>query len=281
MKGAKPGHGITIEHTACRYKWYDKADQNDMEGELLRAENADHKMAAVKAAIWPNPKDRRTVTLADLLDPAVWQALQTLALRRFDELLILEPDLNTDGLSEKDLALLSNAMRPEYWKGLKRSTRCDQRRRLDRIIMERGRSHLKAELRQLITDKFTAAIDMDARTNCPRVQPVAMVPTDTPDRTYCSLVIKEHNVRSEVSEQNDVVEVRRCPECDRDITHQDPRSEVCSERLYGKEGKRCRNARSNRKLSLRRMDARSLPLFDQRPFIRPPGGPQHGNTSAR
>ena len=281
MKGAAPGHGITIEHTAFLHKLYDKADQNDMKGELLRAEVAFHKMAAVKAAIWPNKTDRRTVTLADLLDPAVWQALKTLALRRFNELLIMEPDMNTNGLSEKDRDLLSNAMRPDYWEGLKRSTRCDQRRRLDRIITERGTSHLKAALRQLITDKFTAAIDMNARTICPRVQPVAMMSTDTPDRTSCPLVIKGHNVRAEVPDQNDGVGERRCLVCGRDITHQDRRSRVCSERLYGKDGKRCRNALSNRTLSLQRMDVRSAPLFDQRPFIRPPGRPQQGNTSPR
>ena len=277
MKEAAPGHGITIDHTTFIFKIYDKAEQNDMDSELLRFEVADSKMAAIQAAIWPNPKDRRTVTLADLLDPRVWRALQILALRRFDELLILEPDINTDGLSKKDRDLLSNATRPDYWQGLKRSTRSDQRRRLERINAERGTSNLKAELRQQIVDKFTAAIDVDARTFCPRVEPVDTAPAEVANRTTCPLVLKGQNVREEGTGE----EVRRCPVCGRDITHQDARSQTCSERLYGKEGKRCRNALSNRFLSLRRMDVRSAPLFDQRPFIRPLGPLQEPNASAR
>lgn len=267
MKGARTGHGIVLDHTAFGFKCYDKADQNGMDSALLRFEVVDRKMAAVKAAIWPDRKDRRTITLADLFDPSVLRALHTLALRRFDELLIVEPGLNTDGLSERDRDLLTNAMRPDYWKGLKRSTCSDQRKRLDRIIEQRGTHHLKAELRQRIADKFSAAIDIDTRTFCPRVEPVSIVLPDTPSRTNCPLVIKGQNVRAAVVQE----EVRRCPVCGRDITHQDPRSQVCSERLYGKEGKRCRNALSNRSLSLRRMAVRSVPLFDERPFIQPPG----------
>lgn len=274
MKDAKPGHGITVDHTTFRFKVYDKADQNNLDGDLLRFEVADSKMATMKREIWPDRSERRTVTLADLLDPSVWQALNTLALRRFDELLILEPDVNTEGLSEMDRALLTNAIRPDYWQGLKSSTRCDHRRRLDQLVAERGTSHLKAELRKRIANKFTAAIDIGARTNCPTVEPMAMTPPDTPDRTSCPLVIKGQNVRGEEGK----VEVRRCPVCGRDITHQDPRSQVCSERLYGKEGKRCRNALSNRSLTLRRMAVRSVPLFDERPFIVPP---HYVNTSHR
>lgn len=268
MKDAAPGHGITIDHTAFKFKIYDKAAQNDIDPEELRFEVADHKMAAVKAAIWPNPKDRQTVTLADLLDPAVWFALHTLALRRFDELLILEPEVNIEGLSKKDCDLLNNAMRPDYWEGLKRSTRCDQRRKLDRIIMERGTSHLKANLRQLIVDKFTAAIERDARTFCPRVEKAELVPASPTNRTSCLLVIKGQNVRCDLSGEK----VRKCPVCGRDITHQDVRSRVCSERLYGKEGKRCRNAlsnpRNNHLRSITRQERYPL-LFDQSPFIRP------------
>ena len=104
--------------------------------------------------------------------------------------------------------------------------------------------------------------------------------------TFATQVVQVANVTIEGSGSGALVdpaevpaaEVRRCPVCGRDISHQHPRSKVCSERIYGKAGKRCRNTLSNRTLTLQRMAARGGLLFDQRPFVQPPGRTPPGIT---
>lgn len=287
-----PAIGLVIQHAAYRFKIYDKARQYDRPGELLRFEVAVRKMRTLAGC--------RAATLSDLLEPAVWTALRGYLLARFDELLIVEPDMHPDEHRPADRELLTRAPDPKFWVGLTKGQRSEKRKRLTGIYARHVPEGLKATLRTSIVAKLAELTDhpprdlyTDGVTVSPEDGPVTFAPTgnandpkeeavsrttpEGPNRTFAPHVIKGAKVRAEGCGEG----VRRCPVCGRDITHQDPRSRVCSERLYGKAGKRCRNTLSNRSLSLRRMDVRSAPLFDQRPFFRPPGAPQHSNTSAR
>lgn len=272
----RQGVGVEIQHTAYRLKIYDKARQYGRHGELLRFEVAVRKMRTL---------ERYGVrTLADLLDPKVWTAMRGYLLDRFNELLIVEPDIFTEGLKPVERELLNRATDPAYWIALERRPRSEKRRTLDAIYSRHAPNGLKAALRALIAsqaEELNAGpmAATDARTYSPTGVEVLNTSVEDPERTFSPLALRGANVRSVFSKVDRSSEgVRCCPVCGRDITHQHPRSQVCSERLYGKEGKRCRNTLSNRTLSLRRMDVRSAPLFDQRPFIRPP---QHGDASPR
>lgn len=265
------GVGVVIQHTAYRFKIYDKARQYGRPGELLRFEVAVRKMRAIARY--------GLRTLADLLQPQAWTAMRGYLLDRFDELLIVEPDIITDGLKPSERDLLTRAKDPGYWIDLGRRERSEKRRTLSAIYARSTSPGLKATLRALIatkTEELGAVqfVEVAARTISPTGEGIATASPEGPERTFSPHALRGANVRGEGIGE----EVRRCSVCGRDITHQDPRSQVCSERLYGKEGKRCRNTLSNRTLSLRRMDVRSALLFDQQPFIRPP---QHGNTSPR
>jgi len=265
------GVGIELRHTAYRFKIYDKARQYARPGELLRFEVAVRRMRTLQRC--------GVRTVADLLDPKVWTAMRGYLLARFNELLIVEPDILTDGLKPAERELLNRATDPAYWIGLERRQRSEKRRTLSAIYSRHASNGLKAALRALIATKAEELnagpiLAMDARTFSPTGEEVGDTSPERPERTFSPLALRSANVRGEVVE----VEVRRCAVCGRDITHQDARSQVCSERLYGKEGKRCRNALSNRTLTLRRMAVRSVPLFDERPFIKPP---QQVNTSPR
>lgn len=143
------------------------------------------------------------------------------------------------------------------------------------------------------------------RTFAPRGQGHPATPSEGQNRTFAPLAIRGAKVRGTPSEEgselgpcstpssttpeNNPAEghgvaegtpsevaggrgldgVRRCLACGRDISDQDPRSRVCSERIYGKAGKACRNKLSNRTLSLQRMAVRGGFLFDDAPYIRP------------
>ena len=271
-----PAIGVVIQHAAYRFKIYDKARQYNRPGELMRFEVAVKKMRTLKRY--------RVVTLSDLLEPAAWNALQGYLLARFDELLIVEPDVHAEGLRPLERELLARASDPNYWVGLTKGQRSEKRATLTRIYTRNASPNLKAALRALIASKLRELnttpeqfAEDGPRTFAPTGNDLPGTPSAGTDRTFAPHVIKGAKVRFEGTGE----EVRRCPVCGRDITQQDPRSRVCSERIYGKEGKRCRNALSNRSLSLRRMDVRGAPLFDQQPFMRPSGPFQQRNTSAR
>lgn len=285
----RKGIGVEVLHAAYRFKIYDKARHRNRPGELLRFEVAVRKMRTLAGC--------RVVTLSDLMEPAVWSALRGYLLARFDELLIVEPEVHAEGLRPADRELLARASDPNYWVGLTKGQRSAKRKRLTHLYARRTADGFKATLRRAIVSKLSEVTDhptldlyIDGVPVSPEDGPLTFAPTgkanglpeealsSTPPLgrivTFTPHVIKGAKVTGEVSG----VDVRRCLVCDRDITCQDPRSRVCSERLYGKDGKRCRNTLSNRTLTLRRMDVRSAPLFDQLPFMR---SPQQGNTSAR
>ena len=271
-----PAIGLVIQHAAYRFKIYDKARQYQRPGELLRFEVAGKKMRTLERY--------RVATLSDLLEPSTWIALQGYLLARFDELLIVEPDVHAEGLRPAERELMARASDPNFWVGLTKRKRSEKRATLTRIYTRSASPNLKATLRALIASKLqelNTAPEQFAkdgpRTFAPTGNDLPGAPSAGIERTFTPHVIKGAKVRVEGSSEG----VRCCPVCGRDITQQDPRSRVCSERIYGKAGKRCRNTLSNRSLSLRRMDVRSVPLFDQQPFLRPSGPLQQPNTSAR
>jgi predicted nucleic acid-binding Zn ribbon protein len=203
----------------------------------------------------------------------------------------------TGGLQPAQRDLVANAAVPSYWQELHRRTRSRRRTAYTTLVQRIQPNGLQPTLRTLIAAKLsevnrwdvcskgtTATPNPESGTFAPRGQHPDKAPRKGQSGTFAPLAIRGANVPPTVPVPGEVAHpsevpsegVRRCPVCGRDITHQDPRSRVCSERLYGKAGKRCRNTLSNRTLSLRRMDLRSVLLFDQRPFIRPP---QHGNTA--
>jgi hypothetical protein len=270
----RKGHGIEIHHAAYRFKIYDKARQYHRPGELLRFEVAARKMRQLA---------RYGVrTLSDLMEPSTWTALQGYLLARFDELLIVEPGLHRPGLRPAQVELLANAGNASYWEGLDKRRRSEKRKMLNDIYTRHAPDGLKATLRRLIaakleelndgpnpdlcTDGVPTTATTEPRTFTPTV-PTRSGPTKKGQiRTFAPYTIRGAKVRvPDTGEER--TEARRCLTCGRDISEQDPRSRVCSERIHGKDGKACRNKLSNRSLTLRRMALRGLLLFDEQPFV--------------
>ena len=270
----RKGHGIEIHHAAYRFKIYDKALQYDRPGELLRFEIAVRKMRQL---------ERYGVrTLSDLMEPSTWTALQGYLLARFDELLIVEPGIQRPGLRPLQVELLANAGNASYWEGLDKRRRSEKRKALNDIYTRHAPDGLKATLRRLIaakleelndgptpdlcTDGVTTTATTEPRTFAPTGAPPFVGPKKGPIRTFAPYTLRGAKVRVPDAVEEGT-EARRCLSCGRDISEQDPRSRVCSERIHGKDGKACRNKLSNRSLTLRRMAVRGPMLFDEQPFV--------------
>ncbi|HMN07107.1 MAG TPA: hypothetical protein PKD45_15435 [Flavobacteriales bacterium] len=279
----KDGNGIRIVHVEYRFKIYDKAAQyrQHVAGELLRFEVKATRMRVLAGC--------HVHTVADLLDPAVWIRLRAFLLAKFDELLIAEPMMPTEGLrTEIQRELVASAADPTYWQAFDRETRKERRKAYAKLVERIVPDGLSGTLRALIAAKSLELKNCDGFTKgmastpdpenvpvSPRGQRRAKAPRKGQKTPVSQLVIKGETgaptppvpggdaTPSEVPSAG----VRRCLACGRDISHQDPRSRVCSERLYGKAGKACRNKLSNNSLTLRRMKDRGPLLFDQRPFV--------------
>ena len=274
----REGHGIQIVHAGYRFKIYDKAAQyrEHVNGELLRFELKANKMRTLARC--------NVRTVADLLDPAAWTRLRAFLLAKFDELFIVEPYMPTDGLRPAQRDLVANAAVPSYWQAMDRRTRSKRRKEYTTLLQRIHPDGLKPTLRALIAAKLSELNDGDVCTNgtdaipdpekatfAPRGQHAATASRKGRKATFAPLAIRGANVAPTVPDPGEVAHpsegVRRCLACGRDISDQDPRSRVCSERIYGKAGKACRNKLSNRSLTLRRMAVRGPMLFDEQPFV--------------
>jgi hypothetical protein len=267
---ARDGKSLGLELYRDQYgvKLYDKGRQFQLDHDVLRGEVKFTKAVQLHAL--------NIYTLGDLLNVDAWQRLRDRVMDIFDELVIAEPSIDLQRLTTSQRTFATLATAATYWEGLTKEQRYKSRNRYTALVERYAGRNLKAELRALLLGKFAQLLNEEGHlfTDSHNVTPpMAGSPFHGSVNVGISDLVEAVNLCPP-----EVVEIRRCPECGRDITNQDPRSRVCSERLYGKEGKRCRNALSNRTLSLRRMNVRSAPLFDQQPFIRPPRNPQrHAN----
>lgn len=198
------GTGIKVPHDAYRFKIYDKARHYKRPGELLRLEVAIRKMRTLARF--------RVATLADLLDPATWTALEGYLLARFQELLIVEPNMPTEGLRPAERELITRASDPNYWVGLKKGPRNEKRAMLTRIYTRNTSPTLRTTLGALIASKLQEL--NIAPEQFPELGPRTFAPTDkdlpgtlseSRERTFAPHVIKGAEVRGEVVN----VEVRR------------------------------------------------------------------------
>lgn len=295
-----PAQGVTICHpdtpqnkrthgNLYRFKIYDKALHmvavckelgKLYEGppELMRFEVAARKMRQL---------ERYGVrTLSDLMQPTTWVALQGYLLARFDELLIVEPGIHPPGLRPAQVELLANAGNASYWEELTKQRRSEKRKLLNGIYIRHAPNGLKANLRSLIavkleelndgphpdlyTDGVPTIATTEPRTFTPTGAPPFVGPKIGPIRTFAPYTIRDAKVRvPDTGEEG--AEVRHCVTCGRDISGQRSTSNYCSERLYGKAGKKCRNAASNRDRDRRAIEQHGPLLFDHTPYLRPLG----------
>jgi len=114
--------------------------------DLLRVEIAIRKMRELKGC--------GVRTLADLMEPSTWIALRGYLLARFDELLIVEPEVHPAGLRSAEVVLLGNAGDVSYWFRLDKRRRWEKRKMLSGIYMRHAPNGLTAKLVMLITSKL-------------------------------------------------------------------------------------------------------------------------------
>lgn len=293
--------GIVMEREEYAIKVYDKGRQYGLPGDLLRFELKYRKSAAFNR--------ENIYTLHDLLDPKSWQRLETRILTLYGELFIAEPSIDLGNLTNKQRMFVHLARTPLCWQELTKGKRYKARERYSKIVERFAGSDLKAALAQTIKGKLGYLLNIplqdelrgDEFTNIGRGDQLGKerpfhgsikvgngysyqlnngLPElrdnhelTVPDNygvptVFVPLELSGNKVASPLNKRGKT----RCLTCGRDITGQRTGSKYCSEAIYGKAAKRCRNAgsnpRNNRLRSLQRIERTPL-LFDHLPYIRP------------
>lgn len=143
---ATPAIGIEIIRKGhYRYKIYDKAAHCGLPDELLRFEVHVDRMSILD--------DIGIVTAADLLDPASWQRMGEFLLGKFDELFIVEGDIDLGAVTRPQAELLANARLFSFWRGLSANKRNRKRAKVDRLWREHARPYLRGDMRDRLAAK--------------------------------------------------------------------------------------------------------------------------------
>lgn len=241
------GKGYLLRFSFDHYelKIYNKGYQYNQDENILRFEIKVRKMEYFRAR---NIEIKR---LSDLLNPGIYPRLKDCLLKAFSELVIYDSTIRTAQLKKREQTLLTNGRNPKYWAGLveNRKEIKKKRKRFNELVLKYGKQNLKQTVYELIEQKIDLLTSANINTELKINELRAKIDTSTsPNITNLTTAysVKEiplyntSNIELEESPKQ-----RYCLSCNRDITNQKKGSVFCSEKLYGKEAKKCRNIQSN------------------------------------
>ncbi len=220
------GYMKSFQFAQYQVKVYNKGLQNAILGDLMRFEISVDRMDYLLK------KGVKIENLGDLLKPEIHTLLRTLLKQSLENLLFTDFRINPKYIKNKrERYLFTEGIRSEFWEEFKNShTNKAYYRKLKRfreIVLKYAPSNLHSEIQELILKKWDL---LKSTPKLPRV-----------------IGPKVPHYYTHIVSNNDPSENRYCLTCNRDISDQRKGSKYCSEKLYGKEVKKCRNKVSNRK----------------------------------
>jgi len=126
-------------------KSYDKAAQYGIPREVFRFEIKYRKMAILKTV--------GIEFLSDLLDTSKLNRCKELMLKRWDQILMIDPTIDELNLTQNERSNLKDYRSVEWWFGLKSNHRDRHKKRYYQIETNHSK-HLKTELRSLIAEEW-------------------------------------------------------------------------------------------------------------------------------
>jgi len=144
------------------------------------------------------------------------------------------------------------------WKDLKeikmnKETARYHREQYKTLIARYGCTDFNAELNGLVSKQWDKLFDVKAE-KYPTFAQLEYTGQRWGISDLKENILKENSIKKNVSKNFP----RHCVTCGRDISDQKAGSRFCSERLYGKAAKQCRNKDSNKRLSIKRRINRAI-----------------------
>lgn len=137
--------GRELRRTDTRLKVYDQAALRDLDSERMKVEDSLERSRRLHR--------EDIYTLGTLILPGVIERCAHGLFRAFDELVINDPVYESDPDISGDPVFLASLRAPTYWKGLPRTTRHRQRRRLQQAVDRNPGASLTANVRELLREQ--------------------------------------------------------------------------------------------------------------------------------
>ena len=277
--------GVVASLHDYEVKVYDKAKQCGEDcGNVLRIEVHINKMRFIK--------NYGINTLADLQNPVKVHQLKAVLFEVIEGIIWTDSSVNTNQLSQREKTDWANYRNPCFWDRLDKFKAFRERVKAVALVEKYGEI---IDLKQLVSKAwdrlFDGALDgeMVALNTCLKaveadektlpfhrpVEDLEAVENATFSPLECS-VKRLHNTTNETNKENAIksnteneivgkncaknaqAEKRCCKSCGRDISAQKHNSLFCSEKLFSKAAKACRNKDSNRRRNLKRIIKRAM-----------------------
>jgi predicted RNA-binding Zn-ribbon protein involved in translation (DUF1610 family) len=263
-----PAEGIIKILTNEEVKIYNKSKQHPITKNLLRVENKARRMRHIE--------EIGIKTIADLIDKDKLFKLGIVLKNMWDKIILYET-IDTQKLTDSEKKLYEQSNNANYWKNLNRSNRYKKLKVYNDIIDRLSIEQTKKKIAVLINDKWEELLksgyeNTTIETNQKGDENTSIIEYNSileniPNRYDNTSIIECNRILIEetLNKQN----IRVCLSCGRDISVQKKGSKFCSEKLFGKEVKQCRNKVSNPKNnretkiknSIEKYNSLSVPLF--------------------
>lgn len=258
------GKGYLLRFTFDHYqlKIYNKQLQYSLDESLIRFEIKVTKMEFFKK------RNISLKTLSDTLKNENYPILVNLLLNAYSDLLIYDNSINLKKLNQRDKNTLLLGNNPKYWKEqiINGKEIKKKRTRFKLLVSKYGKRNIYKTVFEIIRNKAEGITrvtpelqtNIDDYLNSFKIQTYPKV-TNFRDETIIGSLPKNNTSNKGLNPNH------YCISCGRDISHQKKGSKFCSELLFGKEAKRCRNIDSNPRNNYIRKEERIYPgllLFD-------------------
>lgn len=266
------GQGFMLKFSFNQYelKIYDKGFQYQLPDNILRFEIKVTTMEFLRAK-GVNIRNSRDLLLKD-----VYSRLGDILNDFFRQLVIYDDSIKLEELKSRERTVLIEGQNPKYWNNLKETNSENYKKKLKRfreLVNKFGTNNLQTVVGELISNKWRELINISYnemneienylqslggqtfpemidihKTNFPR--------NDTSNSGLLTGNFVSSNTLNSFTGENIEVEEIRCFSCGRNISNQKKGSKFCSEKVYGKEAKRCRNVDSNPRNNFKQREKR-------------------------
>lgn len=241
------GKGYLLRFVFEQYelKIYDKGVQNKLSSNILRFE------IKVRTMDYLRSKGVYVNNYSDLLNENIIQNLAKRLLMAFNELLIYDNSINIRSIkNQREKEILMNGKNPKYWNEIENAnTFKSKRKRFKDLVLKYGSVDFQKTVFDLIENKLKLITKIDDLTSLKINKYLTQFRTETtPEMSdFFTSIPKPNYTQNETSIiGSETAHISHyCLTCGRDISKQKKGSFYCSELLYGKEAKKCRNQITN------------------------------------
>lgn len=246
--------GVICSYTDYSIKLYDKGYQCKIDGKsILRFEIKLFRQRPLQ------PFD--ISTLADLKDVEKVTPLISLLLERLNEIIFFDYSFKPKGFTRTKLLSWQQYGNPRYWESLNRNSYYKARKKLVELTQKYNCIDWGQFVSKRVTKKWfeLAEIKQKNRRHFPHILKRLKAQKRA---TFSNLECMSENVTLGTLQKRKEKESKKepcyCISCGRQLTGQKQGSRFCSERIFGKEARRCRNKDSNKKLAIKRKIYRAM-----------------------